>query len=170
MGEYPNKISLRLSPFSRQFLNGSRDVHPAISIPKPELKGLQTSQKLQTKWSHPSLSNISDLSPIIVSSHLSTRRKWNELWAGKKYQIPLLLEERALFLPCPPRLSGSHPQWKPPKESTWRCQKRPWPKKKCVFFYKYGDFLKWWVSPTTMGVFLLKMDQLSGCEMGVAPF
>ena len=29
-----------------------------------------------------------------------------------------------------------------------------------------GSFLKWWVSPTTHGVFLLKMDHLLGCENG----
>ena len=120
--------------------------HPAISIPKPELKGLQTSQKLPTKiakWSHPSLSNISDLSPTpIFSSHLSTRRKWNELWAGKKYQIPLLLEELALFLPCPPPSSGSHPQWKPPKDFSpgGAVTKAVAQKDVCfsMFFYKYG--------------------------------
>ena len=41
-----------------------------------------------------------------------------------------------------------------------------------VRFYSvspFGGFLKWWVSPTTMGFFLLKMIIL-GCEMGVPPF
>ena len=32
----------------------------------------------------------------------------------------------------------------------------------------FGGFVKWWVYPTTMVVFLLKMIIL-GCEMGVPP-
>ena len=93
---------------------------------------------------------------------------------GRGVDLPkmtFLAPRDAVFVKSPPRNSS--------KSRFWGLARRPqvWTEEEESAFNSNfpkmqettGGFLKWWVSPTTPWVFLLKLIIL-GCEMGVPPF
>ena len=83
-----------------------------------------------------------------------------------RYSRSMFLRTKIYTKSCPPKKNPNKP-WQVHCVSRFCCKLDV----VCLFYMKktYGCFLKWWVSPTTMG-FPTKNDQHLRCVLGVPPF